>query len=378
MCGRGFYAIIAAGGTGGHVFPAQSLAEELLQRGWNVKISLDVRGARFSSDFPESADFEVISSATFARGGLLNRFTAPFRIFSGVAVALAGMILKRPDVVVGFGGYPTIPSLAAAWLLRIPSIIHEQNGVLGRVNRIFAGRVARVACGVWPLELPAGANGICVGNPVRDEILKKAGAEYVKPGKSENRIVVIGGSQGAKLLSDVVPKAVTKLPEKVRQHLTVSHQARHDDARRVSEYYATHGINAEVDTFFNDIAERLSRAQLVVSRSGAASIADICTIGRPSILIPFADAAGDHQTANSKPLVEAGGAIMISESELSSSVLGARMSDVLLDSSAAAEMAKVALSLGIRNARVALADLVEKMAGNVHRCKKTDPNGELE
>ncbi|MCY4293139.1 MAG: UDP-N-acetylglucosamine--N-acetylmuramyl-(pentapeptide) pyrophosphoryl-undecaprenol N-acetylglucosamine transferase [Roseovarius sp.] len=375
---RRFYALIAAGGTGGHVFSAQSLAEELLQRGWHVKMSMDARGARFASGFPECIDFEVISSATFARGGLLSRFAAPFRILAGVVSALAGMIAKRPDVVVGFGGYPTIPSLSGAWLLRIPSMIHEQNGVLGRVNRTFARRVDKVACGTWPLELPSGANGIHVGNPVRAEILQRAGDEYVKPGKSENRIVVIGGSQGARLLSDVVPEAIAELPENLRHHLKVSHQARDDDAGRVSRQYAAYGIAAEVETFFYDIAERLSKAQLVVSRAGAASVADICVIGRPSILIPFAAAAHDHQTTNAKPLVEAGGAIMISESELSPSALGAGMSSLLFDSSSAAEMAKVALSLGIRDAQVVLADLVEQMAGNPRRCKKTDPTGESE
>ena len=171
--------LIAAGGTGGHMFPAQALAEEMLKKGWRVKLSTDARGARYTSGFPHTTDIEKISSATFARGGILAKVLVPFRIAGGVISAAYKMLRDRPDVVVGFGGYPTIPAMSAATLLRLPCMIHEQNGVLGRVNTLFASRVDAVACGTWPTDLAEGIKGVHVGNPVRGSILDRAGAGYI-------------------------------------------------------------------------------------------------------------------------------------------------------------------------------------------------------
>ena len=286
--------VIAAGGTGGHMFPAQALAEVMLRKGWRVKLSTDARGARYTGGFPHSVEIQQISSATFARGGILARLAVPFRIAGGVLGAVLGMMRDRPDVVVGFGGYPSIPALAAATILRRPRMIHEQNGVLGRVNQVFARRVDAVACGTWPTALPDGIEGHHTGNPVRGAVLERAGAGYIAPGDYPMSILVMGGSQGARILSDIVPPAITALPMEVMQHIRVSHQARDEDGERVAAYYAEHGIQADVQPFFHDIPRRMSEAQLVISRSGASSVADISVIGRPAILIPYAAATADH------------------------------------------------------------------------------------
>ena len=211
--------LIAAGGTGGHMFPAQALAEAMVRKGWRVKLSTDARGARYAGGFPHVVRVEQVASATFARGGILARLLVPFAILAGVIASVARMLRDRPAVVVGFGGYPSIPALSAAVLLRLPRMIHEQNGVLGRVNRLFAKRVMAVACGTWPTTLPEGARGEHTGNPVRRAVLDRAGAGYIPPGDYPLSLVVIGGSQGARILSDVVPAAIAALPETLRANL---------------------------------------------------------------------------------------------------------------------------------------------------------------
>ncbi|NEX47818.1 UDP-N-acetylglucosamine--N-acetylmuramyl-(pentapeptide) pyrophosphoryl-undecaprenol N-acetylglucosamine transferase [Pseudotabrizicola algicola] len=354
--------LIAAGGTGGHMFPAQALAEAMVRKGWRVKLSTDARGARYTGGFPHVVKVERVASATFARGGVLARAAVPFRIAGGVIGAVLAQMRDRPAVVVGFGGYPTIPALAAAWVLRRPRMIHEQNGVLGRVNQIFAPRVDRVACGTWPTDLPAGVEGVHTGNPVRMAVLDRAGAGYIAPGDYPMSLVVIGGSQGARILSDVVPEAVAMLPDAIRRNLRVAHQARAEDLERVVDAYAEAGIRAEVQPFFNDIPARLSEAQLVVSRSGASSIADISVIGRPSILIPFAAATGDHQSANARGLAGAEAAVVIPEKVLDATTLSGHMAAVLSQPEAASQMARNALSHGRPNATERLVALVEALA----------------
>ncbi|MFP4274457.1 MAG: UDP-N-acetylglucosamine--N-acetylmuramyl-(pentapeptide) pyrophosphoryl-undecaprenol N-acetylglucosamine transferase [Paracoccaceae bacterium] len=359
--------VIAAGGTGGHMFPAQALAEAMLARGWRVRLSTDARGARYIGGFPHTVEVEQVSSATFARGGPLARAAAPFRIGAGVLSAILRMRRDRPAVVVGFGGYPTIPALGAAVALGLPRMIHEQNGVLGRVNRLFARRVDAVACGTWPTVLPEGVEGLHAGNPVRGAVAARAGAAYITPGDYPMSLLVIGGSQGARILSDVVPEAVARLPEALRAHLRVSHQAREEDAARVADFYAEHGIDAEVEPFFNDVPRRMSEAQLVVSRAGASSIADISAIGRPAILIPYAAAAEDHQSANARGLVEAGGAIRIPEVRLTPEVLSEQIASVLENPRGALQMSQAALSCAVPDATERLAGMVEELAAKGRR-----------
>ena len=354
--------MIAAGGTGGHMFPAQALAEAMLNAGWRVRLSTDARGARYTGGFPHSTEITQVSSATFARGGLLAKALVAPRIAAGVLAAARQMRRDRPDVVVGFGGYPSIPALGAAVLLGLPRMIHEQNGVLGRVNQLFSKRVAQVACGVWPTDLPSGATGAHVGNPVRAAVLERAAAPYTPPGDYPMSLLVMGGSQGARILSDVVPDAVAALPDTIRKSLRVSHQARAEDGDRVTARYAEAGINADVQPFFHDIPRRMAEAQLVISRAGASSIADLTIIGRPSVLIPYAAAGGDHQTANARGLVDAGAAILIPESVLDVDALSAQITSVLSNPSAAQKMSEAALSQGIPDATDRLMALVMALA----------------
>ncbi len=354
--------VIAAGGTGGHMFPAQALAEAMLAQGWRVKLSTDARGARYTGGFPHEVEIEQVGSATFARGGIAAKLTVPFKILGGSIAAAGRMLRDKPAVVVGFGGYPTIPAMTAAFVLRKPRMIHEQNGILGRVNRIFAKRVATVACGTWPTELPEGANGVEVGNPVRGTILERAGAGYIAPGDYPMSIVVMGGSQGARILSDVVPPAISGLPSEIRRNIRVSHQARAEDLDRVAQYYADEGIPADVQTFFNDVPTRMSEAQLVITRAGASTIADLSVIGRPSILVPYAAAAADHQTANAQGLVNAGAAILVPEKDLHVESLSEQISSVLGDPQRAMNMAQSALACGKPDATETLVELTQNLA----------------
>lgn len=351
--------IIAAGGTGGHMFPAQALAEVMLRRGWRVKLSTDARGARYTGGFPHSVEIEQVASATFARGGALARAAVPFRIGGGVAAMILRMRRDRPSVVVGFGGYPAIPAMAAALALGLPRMIHEQNGVLGRVNQRFASRVDHVACGTWPTDLPEGVEGVYTGNPVRMSILDRAGAPYIPPGDYPMSILVMGGSQGARILSDVVPGAIARVPEALRRNLRVSHQAREEDVARVAEGYAGAGIDADVQTFFHDVPRRMSEAQLVVTRSGASTVADLSVIGRPSILVPLAASIRDEQTVNARGLVEAGAAIRMPESQFTEEALAEQVALVLGDPAGADQMARAALTLGRPEAAETLADMVD-------------------
>lgn len=355
--------LIAAGGTGGHMFPAQALAEAMVAKGWRVRLSTDARGARYADAFPKAVERVVLSSATFARGGVLAKLLVPLRIAGGVLSALWQFWRDKPAVVVGFGGYPTIPALAAATILGLPRMIHEQNGILGRVNQVFARRVNKVACGTWPTRLPEGVNGEPVGNPVRQAVLDRAGAPYIPPGDYPMSVVVIGGSQGARVLSDVVPAAMVALPEDLKPLLRIAHQARPEDHARVAATYAAGHIDAEVAPFFADIPRRLSEAQLVISRSGASSIADISVIGRPAILIPFAAATGDHQTANAQGLTEAHAAVTFQESALDVPRLTAEIAAILQAPERAEQMAAAALAQGRPDATIRLASLVEALAG---------------
>jgi UDP-N-acetylglucosamine--N-acetylmuramyl-(pentapeptide) pyrophosphoryl-undecaprenol N-acetylglucosamine transferase len=354
--------VIAAGGTGGHMFPAQALAETMLARGWRVKLSTDARGARYTGGFPPGVEIEVISSATFARGGLIARALVPLRVAGGVIKSVWRMMLDRPSVIVGFGGYPAIPAMAAATILRKPRMIHEQNGVLGRVNQIFARRVDLVACGTWPTTLPEGVEGHHTGNPVRAAIHDRAGAGYIPPGDYPMSILVMGGSQGARILSDVVPPALAALPSDLLRHVRVSHQAREEDIERVAAFYAENGIDADVEPFFHDVPKRMSEAQLVIARAGASTVADLTVIGRPSILVPLAAAIRDEQTANARGLVQADAAILMPESHFHVETLAEHVTSILSNPQAAEHMARAALSVGKPDAAEDLAGMVEYLA----------------
>ncbi len=354
--------IIAAGGTGGHMFPAQALAEEMLKAGWRVVLSTDERGARFTGGFPHSVEVEVVDSASFGRGGLIAKLMAPFHLLKGVVHATFKMLRDKPDVVAGFGGYPAFPAMAAAWITRKPRMLHEANGVLGRVNRLFVRRVNQVACGTWPTDLPKGVEAIHTGNPVRGAVLEREHAQYITPGDYPMSLLVIGGSQGARVLSDVVPAAIGLLPDDVLQHLRISHQARPEDIELVRKRYADIGVPAEVEPFFNDVPSRLAEAQLVISRAGASSVADISVVGRPAIFIPLAIAIRDEQSANARGMVDAGAAFMLQEADLTALDLARHVHSILSDPNVAITMASAAKDYGKPEATESLVLMVEELA----------------
>ena len=354
--------VLAAGGTGGHMFPAQAVAEVMLARGWRVVLSTDARGARYTGGFPPDVVIEQVSSATFAKGGMINKILVPIRIALGITSARRKMRRDRPKVVVGFGGYPAIPAMGAATSLGVPCMLHEQNGVLGRVNQLFAPRVNQIACGTWPTELPHGLTGHHVGNPVRAEILARHAAGYIEPGDHPMSLLVIGGSQGARILSDVVPAAIALLPKSLLNNLRIAQQAREEDRARVQAAYDDMGLRADVRSFFDDIPERMSEAQLVITRSGASTVADVSVIGRPAIFVPYAAATGDHQTANARQLVDAGAAILIPEDAFTVKAMTAQIETILTNDAGALKMAQAALACGIPDATTRLVALVDELA----------------
>ena len=286
---------IAAGGTGGHMFPAQALAEEMLARGWRVSLMSDARGLGYAKGFPEGVVREEVQSATFARGGLRTKLTAPVAIIGGIRKAGARFAADPPACVAGFGGYPALPALTAAWWAGLPRIIHEQNAVLGRVNRLFARRVDRVCCGSWPLLFePKGAELVHVGNPVRSAVLGFVGEPFLPPGEGTVRLLVFGGSQGASVFARLVPQAVAMLPEGVRARLAVTQQVREGEEGAVAEAYRSAAVEAELRPFFDDMPERIVGAHLVVARAGADEIAELAETGRPEILVDYHPAVDDH------------------------------------------------------------------------------------
>jgi UDP-N-acetylglucosamine--N-acetylmuramyl-(pentapeptide) pyrophosphoryl-undecaprenol N-acetylglucosamine transferase len=290
------------------------------------------------------------------------RLMAPIRVLAGVRGAIRRFRSDRPACVAGFGGYPALPALGAAWWLGLPRLIHEQNGVLGRVNRLFARRVDRVACGTWPLDrAPKGANLVHLGNPVRDAALAVLDQSYAPPGDGPVNLVVFGGSQGASAFARLVPGAVSLLPETLRQRLSVIQQVRPGEEGPVRAAFASAGVAAELAPFFGDMPCRIAGAQLVICRAGASTVAELSAIGRPSILIPYPHAMDDHQTANAMALVAAGGAILAPEAELTADALARHIRAVLLDPGQAAHMAAQAKAQGRPRAAQDLANLVQAL-----------------
>jgi UDP-N-acetylglucosamine--N-acetylmuramyl-(pentapeptide) pyrophosphoryl-undecaprenol N-acetylglucosamine transferase len=355
--------VLAAGGTGGHMFPAQALAQEMLRRGWRVALSSDSRGLRYAGGFPEAVTRREVRAATFARGGITGKLTAPLALAQGALAAQRWFRSDPPACVAGFGGYPAFPALAAAWLCGVPRLIHEQNGVLGRVNRLFARRVGAVACGTWPVtNAPRGAELAHIGNPVRDAVRDAAARPYAPPGDGPINLVVFGGSQGARLFAQVVPRALDVLPQDLRDRLRVVQQARREDADGVRAAYAEAAIRAEIAPFFNDMPARLGAAHLVIARAGASTVAELGVIGRPALLVPYAAAMDDHQTANAGALTEAGGAETVAEAAFSADALAARLAALLPDDPRLTRMAAAAKETGRPDAAADLADLVERLA----------------
>jgi UDP-N-acetylglucosamine--N-acetylmuramyl-(pentapeptide) pyrophosphoryl-undecaprenol N-acetylglucosamine transferase len=357
-------AVLAAGGTGGHLFPAQALAEELNRRGWRVVLATDERGDKYAHDFP--AEHRIpLSAATFRKGDLIGAVGAGLNIVQGVMQARTAFKVLDPSIVIGFGGYPSLPALLAAVTTKRPTIIHEQNAVLGRVNRFLADKVDVVACAFPTLQKAkprVRARVQVVGNPVRPEIRALYDVPY-EPPTGEIRILVTGGSQGAKLLSELTPLAITNLPDSLRAQVSVQQQTRRENLEEAIKTYKNAVVPAEIAPFFRDMAGRLGRAHLVIGRAGASTCCELAVAGRPSILVPLKIAMDDHQTYNAKLLADAGGAEVAAEDVLTLEVFTRALTKLLSDPQRLARMAEAARSVAVPDAAERLADLVEKTAG---------------
>lgn len=357
--------IIAAGGTGGHMFPAAAFAQEMRARGWLVTLVTDVRGRRYSEGFPADA-IEDVPAATFQGRNPLHLAMAGLKIWRGIGAAGARLRALTPKLVAGFGGYPSLPMLWAARARHIPILIHEQNAVLGRVNRHFAGQAAAIASGFERLDrLPpaAAARHHCVGNPVRAEIIAvRAGAYPQIPAGGEIVLLATGGSQGARLFGQILPKAVIALDPKLRARLRIIQQVREEQMEAVRRVYHGAGVAAEVAPFFKDMAQRLSQSHLVMARAGASSVTELLVVGRPAILIPLAIATDDHQSANAEAMTQVGAADVIAESALTTEGLSVLLAERLSDAHGLSVRAAAARAAGHPGAAGALADLAERVA----------------
>lgn len=358
--------LLSAGGTGGHLFPAEALAHELVERGFEVHLATDERAGRYVERFPVTAT-HVVPSATFGSKNPLAAAGSLWTLWRGFRTAGALIRKIRPAVVVGFGGYPSVPPMMAAIRAGRPTLLHEQNAVMGRANKFLGSRVTKIAAGI-PQDRadPAYASRIVVtGNPVRPAILEAAGFPYRPSGPGDRfRLVVFGGSQGAQFFSDIMPEAIKLLPEDVRSRLHVTQQARPEHEDRVRTFYRAQEIEADVSPFFTDMAERIGRSHLVVSRSGASTVSEIAVIGRPAILVPYPYALDHDQAANAARIEGSGGAIVVPQLELSAERLAGLITDIARSPEKAAAMAAAARAAGIPNAARLLADLVESMCGS--------------
>ena len=360
--------VLAAGGTGGHLFPASALGGELLLRGWAVVLITDRRGSESGASAAlRDATTYVVSSGTPAGTNLFAAAWVVLQIFAGTCHAWWLLLRLRPAVVVGFGGYPALPTMWAALQRRIPILIHEQNAVLGRVNRLLAKHASGVALSyVETARLPTGSAEIVVtGNPIRAEILGERESAYRPSGdKSHFSVLIIGGSQGARVFSKVVPEALRLLPDELRRRLEVEQQCRPEDRDRIDAEYRRHGIVASCETFYVDVARRIADAHVVIARAGASSVAELACIGRPAILVPLPYAADDHQSANAQAFASDGAAIVVQEdSEFSAKALAGLLKRLMMDPDALATMAEKARSWGRADADIALATFVERIAG---------------
>src|SRR5579859_537047 len=359
-------AVLAAGGTGGHLFPAQALAEVLIARGWSIVLASDERVSGLSQDF-QAERRTGPSAATFPRGDPIGTARTGAAVLRGAMQARALYREIGPRVVVGFGGYPSAPALVGALIDRRPTVIHEQNAVMGRANRMLAGRVTRVAC-AFPtlLKAPADVAGraTVVGNPVRPAIRALADLPYTPPGaEGPIRLLVTGGSQGARLLSELVPEAIAALPDGLRQRLMVQQQTRPESMEVARRTYRNAVVDAEIAPFFRDMAGRLSAAHLVIARSGAGSVCEFAVAGKPAILVPLAIALDDDQGQNAKLLADAGGAEVARESQLTVESLSGALEKLLTNPARLARMAAASRAVAIPDAAERLADVVEQTAG---------------
>jgi len=356
--------LLAAGGTGGHLFPAEALAGALVRRGFAVDLVTDARATRYGNTFPAGAT-HVVRSATVRGRDVVSLIRTFGALGAGASEAWLLLGKIRPSVVVGFGGYPTLPPVLMASWRRIPTIIHEQNAVMGRANRFLASRVTAIATsfpGVLDTAPVLAAKATHTGNPVRPAVIEAARQAFEVPAvDGVIRLVVFGGSQGARVMSDIVPAAIALLPPELRARLQVVQQARDEDTHRVREAYVDALVSAEVAPFFADLPARIAAAHLVIGRAGASTVAELAAIGRPGILVPLPHALDQDQKANAGVLEAAGGAIRISQDEFTPARLAAELTMFAAAPVRLASMAQAARTVGAADAAERLADLVVKV-----------------
>ena len=365
MSGASRHYVLAAGGTGGHLLPAFALAQELEARGHHVALVTDRRGVVIPGK-PETLTAHILPAGRLG-GGPLGWLRAARAIWEGRRMALRLFESFEPSAVIGFGGYPALPALLAATSARVPTVIHEQNAVIGRVNRFLAGRVDAIATSYKDVQRldPKHATKVhLVGNPVRPDVLALRDEPY--PAFAEDglfRVLVTGGSQGASVLSEVVPDGLAMLPPNLRHRLQVTQQCRPEDLDAVRARYAGHSIPAELGSYFEDMASRLADAHLFIGRAGASTIAELTVAGRPAILVPLPIATDDHQAYNVREMVAAGGARAIRQPGFTAKELAKQIQAMALRPETLANAAHGAWNCGLPHAVRDLADLVESFGG---------------
>ena len=354
--------IVAAGGTGGHLFPAQALAEALAKRDIPVELVTDDRAIRYGAEFPARIIHHVVA-ATPTGGGPIGRARAIFTLLRGTQAARRIIARVKPRCVVGFGGYPTVPPVLAGTQLKVPTILHEQNAVMGRANKFLAGRVQAVAKGFDNLQIAnpkVAAKATLIGNPVRPTVLAAACEPY-PAFAGQLRLLVTGGSQGARVMSDVVPAAIALLDPLERARLIIVQQARGEDEARVREAYEALGLVVDVQPFFADLPMRIAQAHLVIARAGASTVSELAVIGRPSILVPFPHALDQDQAANAALLEKSGAALVVKQTNFTPDWLADSIRLALADREGLEARAQAARAAGISDAAERLADLVETL-----------------
>jgi UDP-N-acetylglucosamine--N-acetylmuramyl-(pentapeptide) pyrophosphoryl-undecaprenol N-acetylglucosamine transferase len=358
--------LLAAGGTGGHLFPAEALGVELIRRGLRVRLATDARAVRYGGLFSKDT-IDVVPSATVRGRTPWSLAHTGAMLAAGTAVSLNLMRQLKPAAVVGFGGYPTLPPLLAAKLFGIPGIIHEANAVLGRANRFLSSRVSAIATslpGVLDRDPALAGKTTTVGTPMRPLILAASAVKFIPPEPTGPfRLLVVGGSQGARVMSDIVPPAIERLEPALWSRLVLTQQVRDEDMARVRAVYDRLKINAELAPFFGDLPARLASNHLVISRSGAGTVAELGAIGRPSILVPLPGSIDQDQFANAGVLVQAGGALRIVQADFTPDRLAAEISGLAAEPARLTAMAASARTIGRLDAAERLADLVMKVAG---------------
>jgi len=358
--------LLAAGGTGGHLFPAEALGVELIKRGLRVRLATDARALRYSGLFSRDT-IDVVPSETVRSRTPWSLARTGVMLAAGTAVSLNLIRRLKPRAVVGFGGYPTLPPLLAARLYGVPGIIHDANAVLGRANRYLARRASAIATslpGVLDRDPSLSGKTTTVGTPMRPAILAAAAVKYTAPDSTGPfRLLVVGGSQGARVMADIVPNAIERLDPSLWSRLILTQQVRQEDMSRVRAVYDRLGIQAELSPFFSDLPARLASHHLIVSRSGAGTVAELAAIGRPSILVPLPGSIDQDQFANAGVLAEAGGALRMVQADFTPERLAAEIAALAAEPARLTAMAANARSVGRLDAAEKLADLVMKVAG---------------